>query len=68
MAVKAFFETSGALDVEPIFSPASQCNVVGFRYPRTSKGKLVIWKRAHEWGSDLVVRYAQAKRHLWGSL
>lgn len=68
MSVKAFFETSGSLLVEPIFSPASQCNVVGYRFPRNAGVSVPIHHQAYEWGSDLIARYAQAKRHMWGAL
>ncbi|KAJ3018023.1 UNVERIFIED_CONTAM: hypothetical protein HDU68_011363 [Siphonaria sp. JEL0065] len=53
MTFKCFFATSGRLRVVPIYSPASQCNVVG------TKPTLI---------SGIFGRVQQARRHMWGAL
>lgn len=62
MSVKAWFETSGSVKMISVHSPASQCNIVGFRYPRGEGVKISVAQRAYEWGTDLTARYGQAKR------
>ena len=62
MSVKAWFETSGRVKMISIHSPASQCNIVGFRYPREEGTQISVSQRAYEWATDLVARYGQAKR------
>ncbi|TPX73330.1 hypothetical protein CcCBS67573_g05400 [Chytriomyces confervae] len=54
MFLKCFFATEGRIEVTPIFSPASCCNIEG---PEGSGA--IGFMRA---------RYGQAKRHLWGCL
>jgi hypothetical protein len=54
MYLKCFFATQGKLHVEPIFSPASQCNIEG-----NGNGGVL---------DGMYVRYQQAKRHMWGCL
>ncbi|CAD6886918.1 unnamed protein product [Tilletia laevis] len=56
--VKAMFETKGNVYAETIYSPASQCNVVG------SAGSGPV----SSYMSDMRARWSQACRHLWGSL
>ncbi|KAL9940526.1 hypothetical protein V8E36_000014 [Tilletia maclaganii] len=56
--VKAMFETKGNVSAETIYSPASQCNVVGGE----SNGAVASYI------SDMRARWSQACRHLWGSL
>ncbi|KAJ3024861.1 UNVERIFIED_CONTAM: hypothetical protein HDU68_007704 [Siphonaria sp. JEL0065] len=53
MTFKCFFATSGRLRVTPIYSPASQCNVVG------TKPTLI---------SGIFGRVQQTRRHMWGAL
>lgn len=55
---KALFETKGNLKSVTIYSPASQCNVVG----APANGPIA------DYINDLKARWAQACRHLWGSL
>ncbi|KAE8246694.1 hypothetical protein A4X13_0g5671 [Tilletia indica] len=56
--VKAMFETKGNVYAETIYSPASQCNVVG------AAGNGVV----SSYMNDMRARWSQACRHLWGSL
>lgn len=55
---KALFETRGNLVPVTIYSPASQCNVVG----APAKGFISSYL------NDMSARWTQACRHLWGSL
>lgn len=55
---KALFETKGNLHPITIYSPASQCNVVG----PPAKGPIASYL------NDMKARWTQACRHLWGSL
>ncbi|KAK0527312.1 hypothetical protein OC835_005016 [Tilletia horrida] len=56
--VKAMFETKGNVYAETIYSPASQCNVVG------GEGNGPV----SSYLNDMRARWSQACRHLWGSL
>lgn len=58
MFIKAFLSTAATLVVETIYSPASQCNVIGDNHGQGFGGIV----------SDFKARYGQALRHLWGSL
>ncbi|EJU00733.1 hypothetical protein DACRYDRAFT_100772 [Dacryopinax primogenitus] len=58
MFTKCMFDTCGHLKVETIYSPASQCNVVGA--PASSRVQRLI--------NDAGARWTQAIRHMWGSL
>ncbi|KAJ3118226.1 hypothetical protein HK100_000656 [Physocladia obscura] len=54
MLLKCFFATEGRVKVNPVFSPASCCNIEG----KEGSGAVgFMW-----------ARYGQAKRHLWGAL
>lgn len=55
MFVKCFLSTGGNLQVETIYSPASQLNVVGSRH---DEGGIVAWV------SDMCARYSQGMRHV----
>lgn len=55
---KALFETKGNLFPVTVYSPASQCNVVG----APAKGPI------ESYVNDMKARWTQACRHLWGSL
>ncbi|CAO1635807.1 unnamed protein product [Sympodiomycopsis kandeliae] len=55
---KALFETKGNLCPITIYSPASQCNVVG----APANGPIASYL------NDMKARWTQACRHLWGSL
>lgn len=57
MYCKALFDTNGHLHMETIYSPASQCNVVGA--PAKGFGRFF---------NDSGARWTQAIRHMWGSL
>lgn len=61
MFLKSLFDTKGHLHVETIYSPASQCNVVG------SKSAIQSGHIA-SFFSDCNARWQQAVRHMWGSL
>ncbi|KAI9199280.1 uncharacterized protein BJ171DRAFT_427820 [Polychytrium aggregatum] len=50
MFLKCFFATGGQLHVQPIYSPASQCNVQGASYLGTMFARYGQGKR-HLWGS-----------------
>lgn len=56
MMLKCYFATQGQLNIECVPSPASQCNV------STDRGGIIGWVGNHK------ARYAQALRHMWGSL
>ncbi len=56
--VKALFETKGHINSIPIYSPASQCHVVG----APAHGAVANYI------SDMKARWSQAVRHMWGSL
>ncbi|KDN41059.1 hypothetical protein K437DRAFT_180340 [Tilletiaria anomala UBC 951] len=56
--VKAMFETKGHVNSITIYSPASQCHVVGA--PAHSAFANYV--------SDMAARWSQAVRHMWGSL
>ncbi|KAK0551051.1 hypothetical protein OC846_003429 [Tilletia horrida] len=55
---KAMFETKGNVYAETVYSPASQCNVVG------GPGNGAV----SSYVNDMRARWSQACRHLWGSL
>lgn len=61
MFCKALFDTKGHLHVETIYSPASQCNVVGSVDASKDGRFAAFWSCCH-------ARWAQAVRHMWGSL
>ncbi|KAJ3077454.1 WD repeat-containing protein 35, partial [Rhizoclosmatium hyalinum] len=46
------FATNGALRFHPIYTPASQCNIVG----------------SGTWYSDITAKRIQVKRHYWGGV
>lgn len=50
--LKCFFATQAQFKVQPIYSPASQCNIEGGRG---------YW-------SGVSARYTQSKRHMWAAL
>ncbi|KZP01101.1 hypothetical protein CALVIDRAFT_474773, partial [Calocera viscosa TUFC12733] len=58
MFTKCMFDTCGHLKVETIYSPASQCNVVGA--PAARKVTRLV--------NAAGARWSQAIRHMWGSL
>lgn len=62
MFCKSLLDTRGHLHVETIYSPASQCNVIGPRpqFEKQSKFQRYI--------GDSKARWTQGVRHLWGSL
>ncbi|KAJ3249355.1 hypothetical protein HDU78_003140 [Chytriomyces hyalinus] len=51
MTLKLMFATAGHLRIRRIFSPVSQCNIVGSR---------------DTWASGLWAKHVQLKRHTWG--
>lgn len=55
---KALYETRGNVISVTVYSPASQCNVVG----APAKGPIANYV------NDMKARWTQACRHLWGSL
>ncbi|CCA74010.1 hypothetical protein PIIN_07964 [Serendipita indica DSM 11827] len=60
MFCKSLLDTRGHLHVETIYSPASQCNVIGPRFSNQTKVQRFI--------GDSHARWTQGVRHLWGSL
>ncbi|CAG8587301.1 13966_t:CDS:2, partial [Acaulospora colombiana] len=62
MFCKSLLDMRGHLHVETIYSPASQCNVIG---PRPQFGTQSKWQR---FMGDSRARWTQGVRHLWGSL
>lgn len=60
MYCKSLLDTRGHLHVETIYSPASQCNVIGPRFQGQTKVQRFI--------GDSQARWTQGVRHLWGSL
>ncbi|OAL29436.1 hypothetical protein AYO20_09173 [Fonsecaea nubica] len=56
MMLKCYFATHGRLQIRPIPSPASQCNVT------TGRAGIRGWLANHS------ARYAQGLRHMWGCL
>ncbi len=56
MYLKCYFATSGRLNVQIIYSPASQSNVSS-----DTKG----WRGS---AANIRARYRQALRHMWGAL
>ncbi|KAJ3409577.1 hypothetical protein HDV05_004394, partial [Chytridiales sp. JEL 0842] len=63
MFVKCFF-ANGGLVPRALYSPSSQSNVEGTPLDQM-KGHIYPWS---SWLSGVSARYAQAKRHMWGSL
>ena len=57
--VKSFLDTSGQLECETVWSPASCCDVVGASHGR--RGLRAYYE-------DMLARYFQARRHMMGSL
>lgn len=57
MMVKAYFNSHGRLETLPVYSAASQCNV--------SSGAP---RGFHRFADNLLARWKQAVRHMWGSL
>lgn len=55
---KSLYETKGNIVSVTVYSPASQCNVVG----APAKGPIANYV------NDMKARWTQACRHLWGSL
>ncbi|KAI9343145.1 glycosyl transferase family group 2-domain-containing protein [Obelidium mucronatum] len=53
MTFKCYFATRGRLQMIPIYSPASQCNVVGVHNTSIS---------------GIMARVQQTRRHMWGAL